>query len=90
MDVLLRGLRQEDHLSLFLFLIVVEGLIGLIKNVYQLKKFKGFSFDEGVHFEVVQFADDTVLISDGSWDNLWTMKALLRGFELTSRLCVNL
>jgi len=35
------------------------------------------------------YADDTLCIGKATVDNLWTLKALLRGFELASRLKVN-
>lgn len=84
------GLRQEDPLSSFLFLHVAKGLSGLMKNATQLRKFLGFQLNEEVHFELLQFADDTILSSDGSWNNLWTNKAILTGFELVLGLYVNL
>lgn len=37
----------------------------------------------------LQFVDDTILFSDGSWSNLWTIKALMRGFEMVSGLSIN-
>lgn len=42
-----------------------------------------------VEYNILQFADDTILVGDGSWHNLWSIKALLRGFELVSELSVN-
>ncbi|CAL5186225.1 unnamed protein product [Lathyrus oleraceus] len=52
--------------------------------------FKGFAVSEDIHFEMLQFADDTVLVCDGSKENLWCIKTLLRGFELVSGVCINL
>jgi hypothetical protein len=37
----------------------------------------------------LQYAVDTLCIGEASIDNLWTLKAMLRGFELTSGLKVN-
>ncbi|PNY01532.1 ribonuclease H [Trifolium pratense] len=37
-----RGLRQGDPLSPFLFLIVVEGLVGLMRRAVEIGKFKGY------------------------------------------------
>ncbi|XP_058786274.1 uncharacterized protein LOC131660925 [Vicia villosa] len=85
-----RGLSQGDLLSPFLFLLVVVGLTGMVKVASYLGDFKGFSLDDHNHFEILQFADDTILIGEDSWNNLWTFKAILRGFELVSRLRVNL
>ena len=38
-----RGIRQGDHLSLFLFLLCIEGLHGLICQVAQQGIIRGFS-----------------------------------------------
>lgn len=42
-----------------------------------------------ISFPILQFADDTILSCEASWDNLWSIKAILRGFELASGLKVN-
>lgn len=38
------GLRQGDPISPFLFVIVVEGLVGLLRNTSEIGVFKGFNF----------------------------------------------
>ena len=40
--VMERGLQQGDPLALFLFTIVVEGLVGLIRQAKDLNPFQGF------------------------------------------------
>lgn len=42
-----------------------------------------------VSYSIVQFVDDTLIIGHCNWDNLWCIKALLRGFESLSGLWVN-
>jgi hypothetical protein len=37
----------------------------------------------------LQYADDTLCIGEASIDNLWSLKSILRGFELVSGLKVN-
>lgn len=37
----------------------------------------------------LQFPDDTIIIGESSSDNLWSLKVLLRGFELVSGLRIN-
>jgi hypothetical protein len=37
----------------------------------------------------LQYADDTVFIGEAKVENLWTMKAILRGFARASSLKVN-
>ncbi|MCH82363.1 LINE-1 reverse transcriptase like [Trifolium medium] len=85
-----RGLKQGDPLAPFLFLLVAEGFGGSMRRAGELNLFKGFSIcREGPTISHLQYADDTLCIGEASVDNLWTMKALLRGFELASGLKVN-
>lgn len=49
-----------------------------------------FRFNDNVHIELLQVVDDMILICGGNLDNLWTIKALLQGFELAYGLCVNM
>ncbi|KAK2383713.1 hypothetical protein QL285_071138 [Trifolium repens] len=84
-----RGLRQGDPLSPFLFLIVAEGLAGMMRRAVQIGKFKGFQVNHNVKFQILQFADDTIFMGEGNWENIWTIKSLLRGFELVSGLKIN-
>lgn len=84
-----RGLIQGDPLSPFLFLLVAEGLAGLTRNAVSIGGFRGFHFLDSIRFELLQFAVDTVIICDASWDNLWCIKAISRDFELVSGLRIN-
>ena len=85
-----KGLRQGDPLAPFLFLIVAEGLGGLMKKAVALRLFKGFLVGrKNVEVSHLQFADDTLSIGDGTPQNILTMKAVLRWFELISGLKVN-
>jgi hypothetical protein len=71
-------------LAPFLFLLVAEGFSGLMKNAVDRNLFKGFEVKRGgTVISHLQYADDT------SIENLWTLKALLRGFELVSGLKVS-
>lgn len=79
-----KGLHQEDHLPLFLFLLVVEGLKRLMHNATTLGEFQEFHFNDDIHFELLQFLDDTIIVYDGSWKNLRSIKAMLRGFDMVS------
>ncbi|CAJ2673784.1 unnamed protein product [Trifolium pratense] len=84
-----RGLRQGDPLSPFLFLIVAEGLTGMMRRAVEIGRFKGFQVNDSIQFQILQFADDTILMGTGIWDNLWSIKVLLRSFELVSGLRIN-
>ncbi|GAU38905.1 hypothetical protein TSUD_119710 [Trifolium subterraneum] len=51
---------------------------------------KGFKIcNDGPIISHLQYADDTLCIGEASVENLWSMKAILRGFELASGLKVN-
>ncbi|GAU33427.1 hypothetical protein TSUD_380630 [Trifolium subterraneum] len=74
-----RGLRQGDPLSPFLFLIVVEGLAGMMKRAIEINRFKGFQVNDNIQFQILQFADDTILMGEGPWDNIRTIKCGSKG-----------
>jgi hypothetical protein len=84
------GLKQGDLLAPFLFLLVAEGFAGLMRSAVDKNLFKGFLVgSEGLEVSHLQYADDTLCIGEASMENLWTLKAILRGFELASGLKVN-
>jgi hypothetical protein len=85
-----RGLKQGDPLAPFLFLIVVEGFSGIMRNAVNMGLFKGVSVgNTPVDISHLQYADDTLCFGEASVDNLWTLKAILRGYEMASGLKVN-
>jgi hypothetical protein len=45
-----RGLRQDDPLSPFLFLLAAEGFKLLMRKAVKLGRFDGFKFDRGESF----------------------------------------
>jgi hypothetical protein len=85
-----RGLKQGDPLTPFLFLLVAEGLGGMLNRAVELNRFGGFRIaNGGMVVSHLQYADDTLCIGEPSIENLWTLKAILRGFEMVSGLKVN-
>lgn len=72
-----RGLRQSDPLSPFLFTIVVEGLARMVRQTIYGGLYNKFKLTNIVEYNLLQFADDTILFGDGSWSNQWVLKALL-------------
>ncbi|XP_058727023.1 uncharacterized protein LOC131598440 [Vicia villosa] len=85
-----RGLRQGDPLAPFLFLIVAEGFSQLMKKAVDTGRFFGYKFDGGEkRFFHLQYADDTMIISEKRWSNIRTLKAILLLFETMSGLKVN-
>ncbi|GKU89448.1 hypothetical protein SLEP1_g3583 [Rubroshorea leprosula] len=85
-----KGIRQGDPLSPFLFLIVAEGLNGLMTSAVEKEIYKGVRVgNEGVMVSHLQFADDTVFFGEASEDNIRVVKTVLRIFELASGLKIN-
>lgn len=85
-----RGMKQGDPLAPFLFLLVVEGLTGLIRSVVSRNMYHSFKVGSvGPSITHLQYADDTMFLGDASMSNLWALKTILRCFELASGLKVN-
>ncbi|KAI5421589.1 hypothetical protein KIW84_045131 [Lathyrus oleraceus] len=64
----------------------MEGLNGIMKKAVTERVFRGVEVEEEVSFNILQFADDTILMGGGCWSNLWCIKSMLRSFELMSGL----
>jgi hypothetical protein len=85
-----RGLKQGDPLAPFLFLLVAEGLGAIMRQAVITNQFLPFKVGaSALSISHLQYADDTVFIGEAKVENLWVMKAILRGFELASGLKVN-
>ncbi|MCH82219.1 LINE-1 reverse transcriptase like, partial [Trifolium medium] len=85
-----RGLKQGDPLAPLLFLIVAEGLGALMRMVVDRGRFKPFSVGRGgMLISILQYVDDTLCIREATVENLWAVKAVLRGFEMASAEFLN-
>ncbi|GKV23593.1 hypothetical protein SLEP1_g33302 [Rubroshorea leprosula] len=85
-----KGLRQGDPLSPFLFLIVAEGLNGLMSSAVEKQLYKGVVIgNEGIAVSDLQFADDTIFFGEASKDDIGVIKSIMRTFELSSGLKIN-
>jgi hypothetical protein len=85
-----RGLKQGDPLAPLLFLLVPEGLGGLMRQAVGCSRFQPFLVGgDRMAVSLLQYADDTLCIGEATVENLWTLKAVLRGFEMVSGLKVN-
>jgi hypothetical protein len=85
-----RGLKQGDPLAPFLFLLVVEGLSGLVRSAESRGLYQGFKVgNSGLSISHLQYVHDTLFLWEASMANLWSLKTILRCFELASRLKVN-
>ncbi|XP_058776285.1 secreted RxLR effector protein 78-like [Vicia villosa] len=76
-----KGLRQGDPLSPFLFVLAMEGLTALVKKSVEVGNFKPFMYGDNDGVDILQFADDTIIIGEVSCDNIWNMKVILRGLN---------
>ncbi|GKV26298.1 hypothetical protein SLEP1_g35629 [Rubroshorea leprosula] len=73
-----KGLRQGDPLSPFLFLLVGEGLCGMVKKAECEGLLRGVEIGRGgVVLSLLQFADDTVFIGKADAENVRVVKAIL-------------
>ncbi|XP_058759607.1 uncharacterized protein LOC131660095 [Vicia villosa] len=52
--------------------------------------YEGFNINGKCFVNILQFADDTLMVRNGSWKHIWAIKAvLMRGFELVVGLGIN-
>lgn len=85
----IRGIRQGNPLSPFLFLLVGEVLGTLIENLHQNGFYEGFVVGmDKIHVPILQFKDDTLLFC--KYDNmLENLKQTIKLFEWCSGQKVN-
>jgi len=85
-----RGLRQGDPLAPFLFLVVAEGLSGLVRQALRKEVLRGVKVGRNeIECCLLQFADDTLFLCEDSFSNIFAIKAILRCYEIVSGLKVN-
>ena len=86
-----RGLRQDDPLSPFLFLLAVQGFNVLMESLSVNHYFTGYKLGvcDPVVVSHLQFADDTLILGDKSWANIRAMCSSLLFLEVMSGLKVN-
>ncbi|MCI00911.1 LINE-1 reverse transcriptase like, partial [Trifolium medium] len=61
------------------------GFGGAMRKAVDIGVFKGFPIRRGgLSISHLQYADDTLCIGEASVENIWTIKAILRAFELAS------
>jgi len=83
-------LRQGDPLAPFLFLIVAEGLAGLVREASRVEILEWVIVGKKeVEVKLLQFADDTILFCQPKYKYLVAIKTVLHSFKIVSRLKVN-
>ncbi|XP_058725598.1 uncharacterized protein LOC131596879 [Vicia villosa] len=60
-----------------------------VRKLVELKEFVGFNVNNNCFIDILQFAEDAVLVGDGSWKHIWAVKSVLRGFKLVSGLGID-
>jgi len=62
----IRGLRQGDPLAPFLFLMVAEGLGGIVRQAMKTNLLTGLKIGrKEIEVCILQFADDTLFLCEG-------------------------
>lgn len=61
----------------------------MIKRASDLSLFSSFKVFPSLEVSHLQYVIDTLILVNPSVESLWTIKAILRGFELASDLGVN-
>lgn len=85
-----RGLRQGDHLSPFLLLIVAEALQVTLLETFNKRFYKGLYLnEEGSNLSLLQYADDALFFGDWSMMNAKVLIRILKCFQNASGLRVN-
>lgn len=85
-----RGLRQEDPLSPFLYLLVAEALSILVNRAVDAGFLEAAEIGANkVCVSHLQYANDTIFVCLGKDSNGWAMRRILKNFEMLSGLRVN-
>ncbi|KAJ9701144.1 hypothetical protein PVL29_006475 [Vitis rotundifolia] len=89
-----RGLRQEDPLSPYLFVLIMEAFSSLISRAEEKGFIRGFKVmgrrGEGVSVSHLLFTDDTLLFCEDNRNQLDFWKWVVYCFEVVSGLKINM
>jgi hypothetical protein len=59
-----------------------------MRNEVNSGLFRGYKVNDSLCYNMLKLADDTILLCESSWNIVWTIKYILRSFELMS--CLNI
>nr|GEV68229.1 RNA-directed DNA polymerase, eukaryota [Tanacetum cinerariifolium] len=85
-----RGLKQDDPLSPFLFILVMESLHLSVSRAVSEGVFKGIQLHGSMSISYLFYANDAVFIGEWSDVNLMSLVRILNCFYLASGLKINL
>ncbi|WOL04009.1 mitochondrial protein [Canna indica] len=81
-----KGLRQGDPLSPYLFLLIADVFVRMMKSAAQQNLIQGVRMNEEMNISSLEFADDFMVFTRGDDDDLLNLKILLFGYELMTGL----
>lgn len=85
-----RCLRQGDLIASFLFLIVAQGLLGLVNQAIWKEVFSRLKIGaNNVQVKLLQFMDDHLFLCDSNTQNIRAIIVMLRCFKICYGLRVN-
>ncbi|XP_058726694.1 uncharacterized protein LOC131598073 [Vicia villosa] len=61
----------------------------MLHKVVEIDKFEGYQVSRDMYVRLPPFANDTMILGNGRWNNLWSIKAILEDFELVLGFKVN-
>ncbi|KAK3188705.1 hypothetical protein Dsin_028266 [Dipteronia sinensis] len=86
----LRGLRQGDPLSPYIFLICAEGFSSLISQAVSMREIRGFQFSRnGPTISHLLFADDSLLFAQATDYNCKSIRRILDTYARASGQVIN-
>jgi hypothetical protein len=83
-----RGVRQGDPLSPYIFILVADILQQMFRKAYE-SGFLGHPIQQGSPYPALQYADDTLLIIQGSVHQAFLAKQILHAFSDFTGLQIN-
>lgn len=54
----------------------------MLNKTIDIGDVKGLKLNDNLEYLMLQFTGDMMIMGEGSWQNLWSLKAVLRGFKL--------